>query len=278
MQDLMIHSGHLPNVPALFFCAAITGNWDPPISATGVGMTVDDAAARCRGEMAERKALQGVDTGALFGAASAETRPVARTRALHEFNERIHAHRWWTGHAPAQPLTDVDVECWRQFHETHPRLIERRDGIVRINGNAELHVYAAWSCATGGKDVSIGTACRADRKGAITAALTELYQMEFGAEIIRHRALHGAPLEKREQRMRARSETLTVDALDPLITSPGLPVSSAPGSANDPSIQPDIDAVSVVYFQHDGYEVALARNRRAKLPVRRSMAPCWPLY
>ena len=271
----------MPNVPGLHFAADVAEGASGSLSATSVAATPDEAGARCRAEMAERRALDQWRSSKprredALGSAAALSRQQATSHAVLELGERLICLKWWRGdHRAAAPST-ADAATFEQLRTKWPRKRERRTGLIDLTPAAHQPVFAVWSCEEDGFGFCIGTAAGITSTHAITSALLELYQMEFGLEIIRHRREHGVRLGATEVRQVNRAEGLNVAELEDLLhptrrRSPGAP-SPGQGFGQTPSLQslPSPDpALHVMLALH------AADPDAAKTPER---LPAWALY
>jgi hypothetical protein len=121
-----------------------------------------------------------------------------------------------------------------------------------------------------------GTACSSRSADAAQDALKELYQMEFGLDVIRHKAQHGVTLSPFEQRMLARALMLRESDLDVLLRP-----SQAPGQPErtDLGLEAELSAngINPKVTVFDGiFKVVYAAD---KLPdVGPALPTTWSLY
>lgn len=217
----------LPDVPALFVAASVCDGCGAQISATGVGNTPADARMRHDAEQAEKLALaaetcsgnrQGNADFAAYGSAAGRDGLAATTeRAVLEMIERWACLAWWRGAVPPQSPTvdaraafDRQMTCWA-------RCKPRQSGLIQLNMRDMPPVCIAWSCDDQGRSLCFGTACRRRAPDAARSALKELLQMEFGLQVIHHRARHNVTLGRQERAIRARAARLRVETLAPLL-------------------------------------------------------------
>jgi hypothetical protein len=93
-------------------------------------------------------------------------------------------------------------------------------------------VLVAWSCDARGLSPCFGMGCSAGSDDAARHALKELYQMEFGLDVIRHKARHGLTLSPFERHMLQRAAKLGVRDLCKRLT-PSAEARGATGQGGD---------------------------------------------
>lgn len=254
----------LPDVPNLQICASAStfeGVW---ISATGIGETIADAQVRHDAERAERRhsvrlrritspgaGLRGEIIGVAAGTDDAEQ---VRQRAVNELIERWACNGWWNGsvshRSPGRTAQDAFDEARRNW----PRNRWRRTGLRQVDAGDERTVCVAWSCDGYGNSLCFGTACLTRADKAAQKALIELYQMEFGLSVIRHRDDHGVALSAREKGVLDRARRLTyADVADRLEDGPN----SVNGFAGRE--QPSVQAVESFKASEDDHLVVFTR-------------------
>ncbi len=217
-------TGPLPDVPALFAHVSVSNRNGTLISATGIGDSAAQARMRHDAERAERLAVAGARHGTtpadprsgphLQGiAAGLDPVRAIRQRAILELIERHICLSWWNGtlsaHAPGRDTQDAFDTARQKW----PRNVPRRTGLLQPDLPGLPPTCIAWSCASSGLSLCFGTACRIDAPTAAIAALRELYQMEFGLSVIRHRHANGLVLTASERAILDRAQSLSVSSL-----------------------------------------------------------------
>lgn len=207
----------MPDVPTLFL-AASASNWSGGVvSATGVGRTARDARRRHDAERRERRAAVVMPAPAgLSGMAAGDDGPDAvLRRALCEMIERWTCLGWWHGASDVRALAP-GAQAARAFFDARaawPRRRERKTGLVQLGAGGLPPVLVAWSCDGAGRSICFGAACRPNASDAALGALRELYQMEFGLALERHRATRGVTLSPASQAVLSRAHGLTLDGV-----------------------------------------------------------------
>jgi len=269
-------TGEVPDIPGLYFAADVTDASVTPVSATGISTTSDGAKLHCWAELAERIALahwrDGRAAGAdIQGSAARPSREHATFHAVLELRERLVCLAWWQGaHAAALPCA-ADAETFAELRVSWPRRRERRTGLIDLTPSPGQYVFGAWSCNDTGLGFCIGTAAGNTARQAIQSALFELYQMEFGLDIIRHRRRHGVQLMPAEIRQVNRAEGLDIAELEGLLSPSGQCRTEAAFAINPvlhslPSPDP-------------GLHVVLTLPDRTPAPARaQANGPAWALY
>lgn len=200
--------GPLPHVPCLTLCASVTRSGDRTVSATGLGETEAEARLRHDAERAERLCAE---PGGLHGrAAGTDGSARVEERAGLELIERWVARRWWSGALPPFEPDPATAGAFSEAQARWPRLAPRRTKLVLLAKEDMPPVGVAWSAETGERGLCFGVACRRSGLEAARAALRELYQMEFGLDVARHRAAHGAPLTGTDRAVLERADGLGV--------------------------------------------------------------------
>lgn len=213
--------GPLPDVPALFVHASVAFPGDFPSSATGIGITPAEAEIRHDGERAERMAhahLQ--ERGALpwsqdiVGmAAGRDDVAQVQIRAILELIERWTCQSWWAGTLISSKPAHGTLTAFQTAQAKWKRRTPRQTGLLQL-GQPELPpTCVAWSCDQSGRSLCLGAACRIDGPEAATAALRELYQMEFGLSVIQHRRAGGVELAASELYILDRANALSIGTM-----------------------------------------------------------------
>ena len=196
------------------------------MSATALGATAAEAKTRHDAERTERLVLLAAgktagseaDRRHLSGSAAGQDSVKAITRrALCEMVERRACLLWWSGSLDAHSPSLEARETFDHAKSRWPRVHVRKTGLVQLALGALPPVCVSWSCDERGMSLCFGTACASSSADAAQDALKELYQMEFGLDVIRHKARHGAALSPFERRMLARASTLREGDLDALL-------------------------------------------------------------
>ncbi|MDU9003674.1 YcaO-like family protein [Sedimentitalea todarodis] len=194
------------------------------ISATGIGTNIAEAELRHDGERAERMAhaLRG-ERGALpwaqatapiFGmAAGRDGVAQVQSRAILELIERWTCQSWWAGTLPASQPGPPTEAAFARAQENWKRRTPRRTGLLQLGNPLLPPTCVAWSCDRSGHSLCFGTACGMDGPKAMTAALRELFQMEFGLSVIQHRKAGGVELTGSELHILDRADLLSVETM-----------------------------------------------------------------
>ncbi|MEO9780206.1 MAG: YcaO-like family protein [Sedimentitalea sp.] len=213
--------GSLPDVPNLFVHASVTRQGNQPISATGIGCTPQEAELRHDGERAERvaQALGATpdtqDNVAISGmAAGRDDVAQIETRAILELVERWTCLSWWAGTLLASKPSPATNAAFAKAEANWKRRKPRRTGLLQLGQPNLPPAFVAWSCDQTGRSLCFGAACELDNSDAATAALRELYQMEFGLSVAQHRQAAGVALSGFEQRVLDRAESLTIEQMN----------------------------------------------------------------
>ncbi|WP_282610496.1 YcaO-like family protein [Pelagibius sp. Alg239-R121] len=174
---------------------------------------------------------EGSQAPVAIGIAAGTNLDMALFNALLEAIERYSSLNWWSGcHTAAAPSPAAE-RCFSDQQRYWIRKATRRTGLLDITPHFGIPVYVAWSCGHGGRDLCFGTACRPNDQAAVRAALKELFQMEFGLDVIRYRQRHGVKLDRKERVMLARAFRLSVENCSALLT-PARAVNPAAPSAS----------------------------------------------
>lgn len=262
----------LPDVPSLAVCASVSqfeGQW---ISATGVGVTPVDATLRHDAELAERRHLARHPVvkgdGPVGVAAGLDDVEAIRSRAARELIERWACNDWWAGRrGHCRPGAAV-LAAFEDAQRRWPRRAERRTALLQVITGMAPPLCVAWSCDALERSVCFGAACREDAATAAESALTELYQMEFGLAVIRHRDARGVVLSPVETAILERARALT---LSDVVARSGEGGTGSGGLADGP---PGIETET--YLTPDGiHHVAVARFLD---PVEPPPGSGWPFY
>ncbi|MEP3331250.1 YcaO-like family protein [Sedimentitalea sp.] len=212
--------GPLPDVPNLFVHASVTRQGNQPISATGIGSIQQEAELRHDGERAERvaQALGATpdtqDNVAISGmAAGRDDVTQIETRAILELVERWTCLSWWAGTLLASKPSPATNTAFATAAAHWKRRTPRQTGLLQLGQPQLPPTCVAWSCDQTGRSLCFGAACELDNSDAATAALRELYQMEFGLSVAQHRQASGVALSGFEQRVLDRAESLTIEEM-----------------------------------------------------------------
>ncbi|MEY8831200.1 YcaO-like family protein [Sedimentitalea sp. XS_ASV28] len=217
-------TGPLPDVPALFVHGSVSARNGTRISATGIGDSAAQARLRHDAERAERMAIAGARHGTppadprsgprLQGiAAGRDPVQAIQQRALLELIERYACLSWWNGTLAANAPARETLDAFDAARQRWPRNVPRRTGLLQPDLPGLPPTCIAWSCESPGLSLCFGTACRMDGPTAAVAALRELYQMEFGLSVIRHRQANGLVLTAPERAILDRAQSLSVSSL-----------------------------------------------------------------
>ena len=170
------------------------------------------------------------------GVAAGPDREMALRNALLETVERYASANWWHAVEPAKPPAPAVTAVFGGLQKHWFRRSARQTGLLDITPDIGLPVFAAWSCRDDGRDLCFGTACGVTDEEAVRAALKELFQMEFGLDVVRYRQRHGVELARKERVMLARASRLNLKTCKALIeTLPG--AETAPRAAGLETVQ-----------------------------------------
>lgn len=181
-----VAEAQIPHCPGLWIKAQ-TGLSDTgtPLSATGVGTSLDVARQRAASEWAERSALH--QSGAfprpspLIVAAAHPDPARALDHAWEEAVERVAVALWWSGqHKARQPDAEM-TSAAAQAAQDWQRKPGRPIALIDLSLPGLAAVCLAWSLH--GARAVFGLGAGTDRAQAVRGALRELAQMEFGAEL-----------------------------------------------------------------------------------------------
>lgn len=263
-------------MPNLFVSASVSDLDGIRISATGIGETPDEATLRHDAERAERfhLARTGLAGGALIGMAAGRDAPDRiGKRAADELIERWLCNGWWAGRVrQVQPSWQIH-KAFKAALTTWPRRTSRRTGLCQLSAHGSLAVCVAWSCDAEGTSLCFGTACDDRGETAARRALFELYQMEFGLSVIRHRARNGVALSGREKRVLDRATNLSFAAIKDRL----LDRFDHEEPAGD-GFLPDLEIEFEDCCAGD-HHIVLARPRQVDAAKWSSRTdPAWPLY
>lgn len=236
-------SGPLPRVSSLYAVASTAKYSNGWVSATGVAESLPAANMLHDSERVERLSLVETPPTHLIAqdnlyasAAGDDEIDRIKERATFELIERWSCKNWWDGKiAGAKPSQEAEMSFAR-WSKIWKRQTDRRCGLAQLVLGPLPPVCVAWSCNEGGLEMCFGTACRKRSSDAAKAALTELHQMEFGLQIIEHRAEHGIKLTRTERIFRARSRRLHLRQLRPILGQHTPPFSCADPCENLSSI------------------------------------------
>lgn len=258
-------SARLPNLPSLF-CAATTLRFrGADLSGTGLDESREEAEARRDSELAEGKArllfsqsadsesirLQDTCSGEAYhlpaaqlfgcpshlsfaqGIAANPDHETALRNAILEAVERYASLNWWAGkRAAAQPSPSAN-SIFQELQERWMRKEPRRTALLDISPDLGLPVFVAWSCREDGRDLCFGTACGRHVREALSGALRELFQMEFGLDVVRYRRRHGVKLARKERLVLARASRLKRENCKALLTPHRAGTEATDASAGD---------------------------------------------
>lgn len=224
MLRLHMFRAPLPDIPALYVHASVNLRNGCAISATGVGASPTEAELRHNSERAERIAQADLqqrdmlpwppDAPAIAGiAAGTDDLHQIQNRASLELIERWTCQSWWHGAIPARQPAAQTRAAFATARKNWPRRSPRRTGLLQLGDPVLPPTCVAWSCDQAGRSLCFGTACKMDGPSAATAALRELYQMEFGLSVILHRQRGGIALSPPEQEISRRAKSLPIEAL-----------------------------------------------------------------
>lgn len=158
-------------------------------TASGAGLTRDEAFDRCLGETAEILALnRHLRLGGCFdpwrdGLAAHPDPVLACATARNEARERAAVADWWLGRSPAAPVSDAwiaqaglaaRVEAMRQG-----AALRRRSDWWQIRTEGQACVMICRSVSLEGQDPVLGFGCDEDPVAAAEKALRELLLMEM---------------------------------------------------------------------------------------------------
>lgn len=212
----LVFHGPIPHCTALYCVAALFELDGTVASATGVGASLADAEGRCKSELAEYQALQGTQHPKFFGIASSLSRPEAQQRARNELLERHAVRQWWRRGLPASRPSDEACYGLHTAQFSWPRTVERQTTLLDITCFQGPAVLVAWSSDGNGRDLQFGMAVGNDPIATAQSAYRELIQMEFGAQIISHRATANLTLSRPERIGRARANRLIRRSCQPI--------------------------------------------------------------
>lgn len=183
------------------------------------------------------------------GVAAAGDPESALRNAILEVVERYASLRWWSGRLPAAPPSSVAADYFAKLQERWRRKRPRQTALLDITPAFGPPVFVAWSCGDDGRALCFGTACGTDEREAVYKALKELFQMEFGLDVIGYRRRHGVQLARRERLVRARASRLKKEDCAVLLT---------PVSAGAASVRPELqDHAGAIAAQLAGAGVKL---------------------
>jgi ribosomal protein S12 methylthiotransferase accessory factor YcaO len=143
---------------------------------------------------------------------------MALLNAMLEVIERHASRRWWQGGCPPLMPSNSAAAYFDRLQRLWTRNEARPSGLLDITPQFGIPVFVAWSCQEDGRDLCFGTACRLQETDAVRAALKELFQMEFGLDVIHFRQRNGAALVEKEKAMLARASRLNLDDCTALLT------------------------------------------------------------
>lgn len=172
--------------PGLVILQALTPDGQ---TASGAGLTRDEAWDRCLGETAEILALNRHRAqGGRFdpqrdGIASHADSSIARTAALHEAHERRAVAGWWLGESRAAPL-DRQWLADAGLLALHDRIrdgaaLKRRSDWWRIDGPPGPATMICRSMSLEGQEPILGYGVHPDPRQAAEKALREMLLMEI---------------------------------------------------------------------------------------------------
>ena len=231
-------SGPLPHVPCLTLCASVSRAGDRMVSATGVGETEAEARLRHDAERAERLCAE-TPEGVHGRAAGTDDAARVEERARLELIERWVAGRWWSGALPPFEPEPVTARAFVEAQARWPRLAPRRTELVLLAHGDMPPVAVAWSAETVERGLCFGLACRMSGPEAARAALRELYQMEFGLDVARHRAAHGTALTGTDRVVLERADGLGVAEIARLLEP-----RAVAGTRDCPSVRAALDRLA----------------------------------
>lgn len=209
----------LPDVPKLTIVLSVSETRERKISATGISERLHAARAFHDAEREERlvAATHAVRSGLNGMAAGTDGIAAVERRAVCELMERWACMSWWANGdrvIARRPAAAAMLEFSRA-RANWPRTNERQTGLLQLDAEGLRSVLVAWSCDASGQSVCFGASCDADPRKAAIHTLQELYQMEFGLELERHRAANGLQLGHSAACLLERATTLTISELQP---------------------------------------------------------------
>lgn len=202
---------------------------------------------------------------------SQETAPIAgmaagrddlaqvQTRAVLELMERWTCQAWWAGALSADKLAPHTRVAFQTAQAKWKRRTPRRTGLLQLGQPQLPPVCVAWSCDRSGRSLCFGTACRTDGPAAATAALRELFQMEFGLSVILHRRAGGVELTGSERSILDRAHSLSIETMTVHFQTGGQIENRFQGDVSTALADAGI-AVSVNQLEHtaDGHRIVIA--------------------
>lgn len=142
------------------------------------------------------------------GVAAGSNPESALRNAILEAVERYASLQWWAGHLSAVAPSLAASDYFAGLQKRWCRKVPRKTGLLDITPSFGLPVFIAWSCGENGRELCFGTACGTDEREALYKALKELFQMEFGLDVINYRRRHGVKLARKERLVLARASRL----------------------------------------------------------------------
>lgn len=290
-------AGRLPDVPRLFYAIDLVDQGGIVTSATGLDECLSRARLRCASELRERVALQDwiganeCGAEASQGSACARCSDEALERAALEAIERMVAQDWWSGGLPARALYQNEEAVAGSFLARLRRKRPRETLIFGLPTVIGVHVIGAVSNVGGLRDMCIGVAARVNGADAVRAAIREMFQMEFGLEVIRYRTRNGIAASPRETVALDRAGSLNWQDCADLLTTSGAATDDGSASRKADGIN-DEDIIALLSRQgfdasHDvrAYDdgaflavVTIAHPKRRVPNIKPGVWTRWPLY
>lgn len=163
----------------------------------------------------------------------------ALRNAMLEVMERYASLQWWSGRLAAAHPSPAAADYFGALQQRWRRKRPRKTSLLDITPAFGPPVFVAWSCGDDGRALCFGTACGTDEREAVYKALKELFQMEFGLDVVGYRRRNGVQLARRERLVQARASRLKSTDCEALLT----PV-SAGAPAGRPPLQDHADAIA----------------------------------
>ncbi len=297
LLEIDVFSARLPDVPRLFYAVDTVGCGKITTSATGLDESLARARLRCAQELRERVEVQGWlgaqenAAGSVQGTACAHNPNEALKRASLEAIERLAAEYWWMGGRPANALTSNEEAIVESCIARWCRKTPRETRILGLPLVMGIRVIAAVSNLNGRGDICIGVAARTTGARAVRAAIREMFQMEFGLEVIRYRMRNGIAPSAREEIALDRARSLMwqdftgVLATVGLATDDGLATWGSGGSTAKDILAllsaQDFNVSHSIRACNDGVCVAfvtIANPKHLTPVVKPGVWTQWPLY
>ncbi|MFK7751590.1 MAG: YcaO-like family protein [Sedimentitalea sp.] len=255
------------------------------ISATGIGSSPWQAKVRHDSERAERATLARsslADQNQLTGsAAGAPDDPNVAERAACELVERWLCHVWWAGKRPALSPCATAMHTLETSLRTWPRRQSRQTGVLALQHPGLPVVHVVWSCMQDGRSLCFGMAAASNVKTSVRSAVREVFQMEFGLSVVRHKHQNHVALSGPEQSVMARADALGRPEIAPLLTPtpdfavPDVDRPDTLGALETLGFSPKLRTQICANATHKVAEVAVARAALG-LPTRSETL--WSLY